>query len=57
LAGDIDNRQLVRRQKNDPSPQDVLLRAVAISDDGGQARVVFGSNNDADGLGHAPKIA
>lgn len=57
LAGDIDNRQLGRRQKDDPSPQDMLLRAVAISDDGGQARAVVGSNNDVDGLCHAPKIA
>jgi hypothetical protein len=35
----------------------MLLRAVAISDNGGQARQVFGSNNDADDLCHAPRIA
>ena len=56
LAGDVNNRQLLRRQQDDPSPQDMLLRAVAISDDGGQVRAVFGSDDDADGLCHAPRI-
>ena len=57
LAGDIDNRQSIRRKKNDPSPEGMLLRAVAITEDGGQTRAVFGSKDDADGLCHAFRIA
>jgi hypothetical protein len=35
----------------------MLEETIAITDDGGQARAIFGSNDNADFLGHAPRIA
>ena len=58
LAGDgvVDGKP-VCRQKDNPSPQHVLLRTVAITDDGGQAGAVIGLEENADGLCHAPRFA
>jgi hypothetical protein len=42
---------------NNPSPLDVLVRAVAIADDSRQARSILGSNDHANILCHVSKIA
>ena len=55
LAGHREHGQPLRRQQNNPCPLNVLLRTVPIADDGGQSRPVLGSNDDADGLCHAPQ--
>lgn len=57
LARHVEDGQLVRRQKDDASPQDMLLRAVTITDNGCQSRAIVGLEEDADGLCHAPRIA
>ena len=35
----------------------MLERAIAIADDGEQTLAIFGRDDDADGLGHAAKLA
>ena len=57
LPGNIENRQLFCRQKNDIGPLDMLLRAIAVGDDGGQARAVFGADKDVDSLCHGQRFA
>ncbi len=56
-AGDREDGQPLRRQKNDPCPLNVLLRTVAITDDGAQSRPVLGSDDHADSLCHARRLA
>ncbi len=51
-----DERRFVRGQDSDASPPDMLLRAVSIADDDGQARAVFGWKQEANGLRHAPTV-
>ena len=53
----LQDGQSLRRQKNDPSPQNMLLRAVAVADNGGQAPTIVGLKQDAHSLCHAPRIA
>jgi hypothetical protein len=53
LARHREDGQPRRRQQDDPSPLNVLLRAVPIPDDGGQSLAVLGSNDYANGLCHA----
>jgi len=48
----IEDRQSIRRVEDDTRPLDVLLRAVPVADDRGQARAIFGSQQSADGLSH-----
>jgi len=35
----------------------MLLRVIAIVDDHGKPRAIFGADNDADGLGHTQSFA
>ena len=56
-ARHLGNRQPIRRKNNNPSPLDVLVRAVAIADDSRQARPILGSNDHANILCHVSKIA
>jgi hypothetical protein len=35
----------------------MFLRAIAVAEDRGQTRTILSSNDDADGLGHADRIA
>ena len=57
LRGHRQHRQPLRRQQDNPGPLDMLLRAVPITDDGGQSPPVLGSNDDAHGLCHAHRFA
>ena len=56
-ARDIENAAALRGMENNLCPLHMLLQAIAISDDGGQARAVFGRENGADGLSHVHTIA
>ena len=56
-ACDIENAAALGGMKNNLRPLHMLLQAIAISDDSGQARAVFGGEDDADGLSHAQRIA
>ena len=40
-----------------PLPEDLDVRAVAITDDRSQSPAVFGIQKDTDGLGHPPRFA
>ena len=42
---------------NDARPLNMLLRAVAIADDGSQLRSLFGGENETDGLSHTISMA
>ncbi len=57
LPGDLKDRQALRRQQNDPGPLHMLERAVAVPNDGGQPRAVLRADDDADCLGHKPRLA
>ena len=46
-----------RRDQNDPSPLNMFQRTATITDDGGQARAVFGSNDHTNILCHNHRIA
>jgi hypothetical protein len=54
---DLEHRQALGREQDDPGPPHVLERAVAVSDDSGKVRAVLGADDDPDLLGHAPKSA
>ena len=43
--------------EDDARPLDVLVRAVAVGDDGGEALTINRTEEDAAGLGHAPRFA
>jgi hypothetical protein len=57
LARDRQNRQAVGRQENDPSPLNVLLRPVAITDNRSQSHAILVAEKNTDALCHAPTIA
>ncbi len=55
--GHLQHGQSLCRKQNYPSPLDMLLRAVAILHNSGQALAVRGVENGADGLCHEGQIA
>ena len=57
LAGHLGHDQSVDRQQHDPSTLDVFLWAVPISDNRRQLLLIGTTNDDANCLGHLPKLA
>jgi len=56
-AGDLGDAHPLCRVQDDPSPPDIILRAVLVRDNGFQARAVGGRQKDANFLGHACRLA
>jgi hypothetical protein len=52
--GDLQHRQVVGGVQDDASALDVLLRAVAVRDDGEEALAISRAEENARGLGHPP---
>ena len=57
LARHFKHRQAFSREQDDLRPLDMLQRAVAVADNGEQSLAIFGRDDDADGLGHAARLA
>jgi hypothetical protein len=57
LARHTQHRQTFGRQQDNPSPLNVLLRAVSITGDRSQSQAILIAKKDTDGLCHAPRIA
>jgi hypothetical protein len=51
------HRQTIRRQQHDPSPQHMLMRAVAIADDRDKLRAILNIEQDAHRLRHNRRFA
>src|SRR3954449_12594626 len=49
--------QALAGAQDDARPLDVLVRAVPVSDESGEALTITGVEEDARGLGHAPRLA
>ena len=54
---DLQHRQALVGAEDDARPLDVLVRAVPVSDESGEALTITGVEEDARGLGHAPRLA
>src|ERR671939_189314 len=55
--GDLQHGQALVGAEDDARPLDVLVGTVAVGDDCGEALTITGVEEDARGLGHAPRLA
>jgi hypothetical protein len=55
--GNLQHGQALVGVEDDAGPLDMLVRTLALGDDGGKALAVSGGENDARDLGHALRLA